>query len=163
MCAKGSQQTENVLVGDIVLVFSDTQPRGLWKLAKVEKLMKGLDGRVRGAFVKISTKKKGSIILKRPIQHLYPLEINCLAGEKEVQSDSSISPEVVEEPQPKPREKPPQRKAAKEGRNKVKNWIKKLYEIHRLNLTLISYHMYLNTHLSMYFLLIYCKPLFDQN
>ena len=106
----------------IVLVFSDTKPRDVWKLAKVEKLMKGSDG----AFVKISTKKV-STISKRSIQHLHPLEINCLASGKEVQSDSSTSPEVVEEPQLKPCEKLLQRKGTKEG---VKSWTKELYEIH---------------------------------
>ena len=99
--AKGSQQSENVLVGDIVLVFSDTQPRGLWKLAKVEKLMKESNGRVRGAFVKISAKKKGSTILKRTIQHLYQLEINCLTVRKKYRVILVFQPEVVEEPQPK--------------------------------------------------------------
>ena len=68
--------------------------------------------------------------MKRSIQHLHPLQISCLTAEKDVQSDSSISPEVVDEPQPKPCEKPPQRKGTKEGRNKVKSWIKELYEIH---------------------------------
>ena len=84
--------------------------------------MKGSDG----AFVKISTKKV-STISKRSIQHLHPLEINCLASGKEVQSDSSTSPEVVEEPQLKPCEKLLQRKGTKEG---VKSWTKELYEIH---------------------------------
>ena len=88
--------------------------------------MKGSDG----AFVIISTKKRVSTILKRPIQHLHPLEINRLAGEKEVQSDFSISPEVVEKPQMTPCEKPPQRKGTKKGRNKgLRNCMKFIVRI----------------------------------
>ena len=61
MCTKGSQQTENVLVADYSLSRQWYKAkRCLWKLAKVEKLMKGSDG----AFVKISTKKKVSTISK---------------------------------------------------------------------------------------------------
>lgn len=38
-----------IAVGDVVLVHDDNQPRGCWKLAKVESLIKGTDGLIRSA------------------------------------------------------------------------------------------------------------------
>ena len=41
-----------VAVGDVFIVHEDDQHRGLWKLGRVESLIKGKDGLVRGAIVK---------------------------------------------------------------------------------------------------------------
>ena len=38
-----------IAVGDMVLVYEDSKPRGFWKLAKVESLVTGTDGLTRGA------------------------------------------------------------------------------------------------------------------
>ena len=40
-----------VAVGDVVIVHEDGLHRGLWKLGRVESLIKGKDGLVRGAVV----------------------------------------------------------------------------------------------------------------
>ena len=40
-----------VSVGDIVVVYDESLPRGFWKLGRVEKVRSGRDGRIRGATV----------------------------------------------------------------------------------------------------------------
>ena len=60
----------------MVVVHSDNQPRGFWKLARVERTITGRDGKIRGAAVRIANSQGQPTILHRPIQCLYPLEIN---------------------------------------------------------------------------------------
>ena len=63
------QGGEEIQVGDIVIIYDEKCPRHLWRIAKVEKLIKGNDSKIRGAVLKIG--KTGSII-KRPVNKLYP-------------------------------------------------------------------------------------------
>ena len=64
-----------VSIGDIVVVHNEHLPHGLWKLGKIVSVMKGRDNLVRGATVKIGTKDGRRMVLNRPIQLLYPLEV----------------------------------------------------------------------------------------
>ena len=75
--AKTQSKSEHsvVSVGNIVVVHNEHLPRGLWKLGKIVSVMKGRDNLVRGATVKIGTKDGRRILLNRPIQLLYPLEV----------------------------------------------------------------------------------------
>ena len=60
---------QTVAVGDVVIVHEDGLHRGLWKLGRVERLIKGKDGLVRGAVVKSTTpKKRNPTRLRRPLQ-----------------------------------------------------------------------------------------------
>ena len=59
--------------GDLVTVYD---ARGLWRLGIVQDLNKSSDGEVRGAFVCVISKTGRPILLRRPIQHLYPLEVS---------------------------------------------------------------------------------------
>ena len=61
--------------GDIVVVHDENLPRGLWRLGKVEELMVGADGNVRCVTVKIASRNRSPISVKRPLQRLYPLEL----------------------------------------------------------------------------------------
>ena len=54
--------------------MQNDKKRGMWKLGKVESLIIGKDGKARAANVKTESKT----LLKRPIQKLYPLEINAV-------------------------------------------------------------------------------------
>ncbi len=74
---KESTATVSVSVGDVVVVHSDNMPRGFWRLARVESTIVGRDGHTRGAVLRLSTKGGRTTMLQRPIQRLYPLEINC--------------------------------------------------------------------------------------
>ena len=67
-------KSNDISKGDIVLVYEDNQKRNVWKMAIVEELIKGKDGEVRGAKVRKAAKGK-PIILNRPLQKLFPLEI----------------------------------------------------------------------------------------
>ena len=69
-------------VGDIVLIENEDKKRTFWPLGRIVKLYPGKDNNVRLVKVKISN---GEIL--RPIQRLYPLEI---------QSESERSPEKAD-------------------------------------------------------------------
>ena len=45
----------SVNVGDVVLVHDDGKPRGHWKLAFIQKLIIGKDGRTRGAVLRVAS------------------------------------------------------------------------------------------------------------
>eukprot|EP00731_Ephydatia_muelleri_P025922 Em0018g22a len=59
---------------------SSFQPRALWRIGKVEKLLQGSDGLVRGASLRVQSDTT-TILLNRPLQHLYPLEIGAPADQ----------------------------------------------------------------------------------
>ncbi len=54
--------------------------------------MKGRDGLVRGATVKVATKDEQNTVLNRPIQLLFPLEVQS----QEPVSEEDPEPEVTE-------------------------------------------------------------------
>jgi len=75
------RQTQNVnktsganpKINDIVIIYEDKIPRQLWKIGRIKELLKSKDSQIRGAKVKVG--KTGNTI-ERPINKLYPLEIN---------------------------------------------------------------------------------------
>ena len=69
-----------VAIGDVVVVQESDQPRGFWKLAKVENLITGSDGLVRGVRIRTQTAGNRPTYLQRPVQLLYPLEVHSLEG-----------------------------------------------------------------------------------
>lgn len=66
----------NVQPGDIALLYEENTPRLHWKMVKIEKTFLGRDHRVRACEVRTGN----GTILKRPIQLLFPLEVE-VAGE----------------------------------------------------------------------------------
>ena len=85
----GDDSVHQPRVGDVVVVHDDNCPRGFWKLAKVESLLKGADELVRGAAVRVSSKGSRTSVLRRPLKCLYPLEIECQV--KATQSENVTS------------------------------------------------------------------------
>ena len=75
-----------VQVGDVVVIHNENQPRGFWKLARVERTIVGRDGKIRGAEVQVATSHGQPTVLHRPIQCLYPLEIK-VQEKAQLQSD----------------------------------------------------------------------------
>lgn len=69
---KTPQVHENLKVGDVVLLEGSEKSKMLWDLAVIKEIIKGRDGNVRAAIIK--TAKANN--LRRPIQLLYPLELN---------------------------------------------------------------------------------------
>ena len=74
----------------MVLVHDDNHPRTFWRLGRVEQLIQGSDGHVRGAVVRVSS-KTGSTTWRRPLQRLYPLEIKQPDAETPVTPDKQQS------------------------------------------------------------------------
>ena len=60
----------------MVVVHDHDHPRGFWKIARVEKTLPGKDGHFRGAVLKLPPKNGHTTTLQRPLQRLFPLEIN---------------------------------------------------------------------------------------
>ena len=71
--SKGVKET--VQEGQIITVYDEGQPRGLWRVGRIEEVIPGTDGMIRSARVRVQSKTGRTTVLKRPIQHLYPLEI----------------------------------------------------------------------------------------
>lgn len=66
-----------ILLGDIVTVMDDEGkfPRSNWKLGKIEELIKGDDGAIREAVLRISSKGRRLVQISRPVQKQFPLEL----------------------------------------------------------------------------------------
>jgi len=74
--SKGTSVLKEFCVGDVVVLYDDSSRRGFWKLAKVEMLIRGVDGQVRGAVVRVPSREGRTTTLRRPVNQLYPLEIS---------------------------------------------------------------------------------------
>ena len=106
----GVAQNKVIAVGDIVLVYASSLPRTLWRLARVEKLIMGTDGEIRGAFIRVKSRYSANV-WKRPIQHLYYLE--------SYQLEDKDNDEIADLEQPQPAHKRPRRIAAEVARKKI--------------------------------------------
>ena len=77
-----------VKAGDIVILKNEKTSRIYWKLAKVENLLRSKDEVIRSAEVRVlSNDNKKTVVLRRPIQHLIPLEVQDTS---EVQDSSEV-------------------------------------------------------------------------
>ena len=86
-------QCSDIAVGDIVFIKRDGTARSFWKLAKVVKLLRGKDGVVRAAEIRVlSEDAKTSIILRRPLELLIPTEISSNEREDHVKEDTALNP-----------------------------------------------------------------------
>ena len=77
--------------GQIVTVYDDGQPRGLWRVGRIEDVIQGPDGEIQSARVRVQSKTGRATVLKRPIQHLYPLEIGCQENSANSQPEMSTT------------------------------------------------------------------------
>ena len=75
--SKRKTKTDNVLdVGDVVIIKEDNVvPRSSWKMGKVDSLVIGKDGYVRGANLSTTSKEGKRTKSSRPLQKLIPLEV----------------------------------------------------------------------------------------
>ena len=65
--------TENLKVGDVVLVIEPDAPRRDWKIGRIEAVYPGQDGLVRV----VDVRSRG-VVKRRPITRLSPLEAEVL-------------------------------------------------------------------------------------
>ena len=71
-CRKVGKGASKIRVGDVAVIEEDVVPRHRWRLGVVVQLLKGSDGYVRGAKVKVGKTKN---IILRPVNRLYPTEV----------------------------------------------------------------------------------------
>ena len=69
-------QLRTVSVGDVVIVYEENVKWVFWKIGKVEEVIRGRDGAVRGAKVQVITKGK-LVVINRPVQKLHSLEVKA--------------------------------------------------------------------------------------
>ncbi len=110
--------------GEVVTVYDDGHPRGLWRLGRIESLVRGSDGIVRGVYMRVMSKKGHIKTLRRPLQHIYPLEVpsesansesaSSEAGQDRTDSvpDGSLHTDIPVSPASASAERRPVRKAA---------------------------------------------------
>ena len=83
--------TNSITIDDVVLINDDEPaPRTQWRMGRVLQLVKGRDGQVRGARLKVLSKAGKQLSVHRPVQRLIPFEIQ----EKSVVNDEEIQPEI---------------------------------------------------------------------
>ena len=122
---RGSAEEDQVSVGDVVVIYDKDQPRGFWRIGRVQEWLTGRDGRVRGAVLRVA-KNERCTILRRPLQLLYPLESGTPGDPSEeeamaacdvpVPNEAEDPPAVLQEPTCGRR---PMREAAKRA---SENW-----------------------------------------
>ena len=68
------QKELSVKEGDVVIVKDEKRPRNTWKLGRVKKLVKGRDGKTRGALVETVADNQNRLTeISRAVQHLVPV------------------------------------------------------------------------------------------
>jgi len=80
-----------------VVLYDDSSRRGFWKLAKVEMLIRGADGQVRGAVVRIPSREGTTTTLRHPVNQFYLLEISC-SEDLDAREEAHNTASLVEPP-----------------------------------------------------------------
>ena len=58
-----------------MVLKDDSTKRSFWKLAVVQELIPGRDGKIRAAWVRVANSDAQPRLLKKSTQHLYPVEV----------------------------------------------------------------------------------------
>ena len=90
---KGKLGAKQIAIGDVVIVHEDTQRR-MWRIGIVEETLVSKDKEIRGAVVRVKAGKGASSFSRRPIQWLYPLEVQ---HESPLQETTDSSTGVTEQ------------------------------------------------------------------
>ncbi len=75
---------QTVKKGDIVVIQEYNVKRLNWNIGRVKELLKGRDGNTRAVVLRTVSKGGEVILLNRPIQKLYPLELRSESEDQEV-------------------------------------------------------------------------------
>ena len=73
---KKTPNCPSVSKGDVVIIHDDALPRGLWKLGRTQELFSSHDGPPRAALVRVAARDCQHVLLRRPLQLLYQLQIH---------------------------------------------------------------------------------------
>ena len=112
-------------MGDIVIIFDDKLPRGLWRLGKVEELITGADNMVRGARVRVHIGASKTSVMQRSVLKLYPLEVRAEARDQGTRKNNVVTEKTQPEQDPN---QCPERQAAARARERTKRWVGKITE-----------------------------------
>lgn len=125
-----ASKCSRVSVGDVVIVHDVSMPRGLWKLGRVQQLIVGQDGHVRGATVRVVSRDRQHVLLRRPLRLLYLLEVgDDVAPSNDQDESTQVSTSAEDEVNPQESLSPPgrpQRTAAKRAEECRRIWIHEL-------------------------------------
>ena len=117
--------------GEIVVIHDESLPRGQWRLGRIEQVIKGSDGHARGVRVRTQTKTGRPTVLQRPIQLIYPLEINGQPGSDDSRDiatttapDLSMDCAVDNSVTPGETRSRPQRAATVRAHGRIAEWMK---------------------------------------
>ncbi|XP_028408219.1 uncharacterized protein LOC114530797 [Dendronephthya gigantea] len=95
-----SKNVRSIAVGDVALIRDDEPvPRTQWRMGKILRLVKGLDGQIRGAQLKVLSKAGKQTTVFRPVQKLIPFEICENENNEENATDDAQLLELPEEPE----------------------------------------------------------------
>ena len=121
--SRGKETTDTVEVGDIILLHDDALPQSFLKLARVQELITGCDGKTRGTVLKVSDGNGKTTTLRRPLQLLYPLELKCQDNYEQraesIEQNTRTENQVARSPKPR-------RRAAAEARDMVSAYLVEL-------------------------------------
>ena len=85
-----TSETTRIKVDDLVIIKEDKMsPRSNWRTGRIEELVCGNDGRVRGAKLVTTSKTGKRVNISRPVQKLIPLEV--LREDAEVKENYTLS------------------------------------------------------------------------
>ena len=68
--APKKRKSTKIEIGDVVIIYDEKQPRHLWRMGKVNSLIKSADGFARVAEIKTG---KTDAVTRRPVNKSYPL------------------------------------------------------------------------------------------
>jgi hypothetical protein len=122
---KRKSSTRDLAVGDVVLIKDDEPtPRAQWRIGRVLQHVKGRDGLVRGAKLKVLAKGGTQSSVYRPLQKMIPFEIveNDVNVDEEISdsdknTEQNNTPEIELTANEATRSRRSTRKAAIEGEN----------------------------------------------
>ena len=75
--------------GEVVTVYDEGHPRGLWRLGRIEDVIQSADGGIHGVIVKVTSRKGSAKLLRRPIQHIYLLEVRSKSPDLTLEDHTS--------------------------------------------------------------------------
>ena len=111
------ESSSSLQTGEVVTVYDEGHPRGLWRLGRIEELCPSADGKIRGVRVRVVSKGGQVKIIRRPIQHIYPMEVRSRSTDEEVGIGGSHSTSTADGSDPiRPRST---RKAAAHARDRI--------------------------------------------
>ncbi|XP_074658631.1 uncharacterized protein LOC141911540 [Tubulanus polymorphus] len=127
---KENSDRRKVKIGEIVLVHDEGKQRGEWRLGKITELITGSDDNPRGAFLKLGVRDKKSTTLRRPLNLLYPLEVQDSPElTRDAQAENVRRPiglDVVTRPSEVVCQSRPKRKSKENAEKRLSGWINEL-------------------------------------